>query len=289
MPPHSSQSPLQRVAKNFTPQKLARFFRKLARLERELPGWEYVGRDWRNPAAQARGWNMASVLEVYKSNWPQFLKSVGQSAPLALGDGALTPTDVHWMTHHNYVTYGYVLALAARNKPRLSLLDWGGGIGQYYVLSQALLPGVEIDYVCKDVPVLCAHGRKLFPEATFVDNEADLAGRKFDLVLASGALHFSEDWRAVAALLASLSGDYLFLTRLPVVQQGPPFVVLQRASALGYGTEFLCWFLNRRELLEHMAKQRLHLVREFLGQERPAVRNAPEQGEYRGFLYQPAR
>ena len=276
---------LQRVAKNFTPQKLAKFFRKTVLGRRELPAWEYMGKRWRS-AADARGWNVPSVLEVYKSNWPQFLKSVRPPEPLALGDGTLSPTDIHWMTHHNYVIYAYVLSLAARKKERLRLLDWGGGIGQYYVLSQALLPGVEIEYVCKDVPVLCAHGRTLFPEAVFVEDEREIVGQKFDLVLASGALQFSEDWRGVAALLASLTGSYLFLTRLPVVQRGDSFVVVQRPYALGYGTEYLCWFLNRREVMEHMANQRLRLVREFLGQERPKVRNAPEQGEYRGFLYQ---
>lgn len=34
------------------------------------------------------------------------------------------------------------------------MLDWGGGLGAYYVYSRALLPDLELDYHCRELPLL---------------------------------------------------------------------------------------------------------------------------------------
>jgi hypothetical protein len=113
------------------------------------------------------------------------------------------------------MSYGYVLALAAGGRERPSLLDRGGGIGHYLPVSRALLPGVEIDYHCKGVPVLAEHGRELFPEAHFYDDDSCLEGR-YDLVLASGALQYAPDWKATFAALAGATSGLLYVTLAPV-------------------------------------------------------------------------
>lgn len=75
------------------------------------------------------------------------------------------------------------------------------------------------------------------------------------------------------------------MARLPVVEESDSFVVLQRPYRYGYETEYLCWYLHRREFLAHLTSCGLELVREFLMMDRPFVYHAPEQGEYRGFLF----
>ena len=42
----------------------------------------------------------------------------------------------------------------------------------------------------------------------------------------------------------------LLVTRLPLVDSHPSFVVIQRAQAYGYATEYIGWVFNRSELLE---------------------------------------
>src|SRR5205814_1473746 len=65
--------------------------------------------------------------------------------------------------HNLLVSFGYVLALTARDRDGISVLDWGGGIGHYYALGRALLRGVEIEYTSRDLPLLSARGRELLP------------------------------------------------------------------------------------------------------------------------------
>jgi len=184
------------------------------------------------------------------------------------------------------VSYGYVLALAARQREQISVLDWGGGIGHYLPLSRALLPGVEIDYHCKDVPVLAEHGRKLFPEACFYDDDSSLE-RRYDLVLASGALQYSPDWRATLAALADATEGLLYVTRAPALRSAS-FVVLQRAQAYGYDTEYLGWVFNRDELLSAVRMGGTELVREFLLSAWLDAAHVPEAPiGHRGFLFAP--
>jgi putative methyltransferase (TIGR04325 family) len=187
------------------------------------------------------------------------------------------------------MAYAYVLALTAQKKGRISLLDWGGGLGQYCILSEALLPEVRIEYHCHDFPLFCQSGRALLPDASFYDTEDASFARTYDLVLASGSLHYSEDWQRVFQRLASVARSHLYITRLPIVHQSRSFVTVQRPYRLGYRTELPGWFLSRREVLDCAAASRMELVREFLINEQHFIHGAPEQGEFRGFLFRSKR
>ena len=85
--------------------------------------------------------------------------------------------------------------------------------------------------------------------------------------------------------LSGLTRSFLYVTRVPIVQQSPSFVVIQRPYACGYKTEYPGWFFNCTEMLTCAEQIGLQLVREFLIEERPHVHNAPEQAGYRGFLF----
>jgi putative methyltransferase (TIGR04325 family) len=182
--------------------------------------------------------------------------------------------------------FAYVLALASRQMQVLSMLDWGGGLGYYYLFSQHLLPKVKIEYHCKDVPVLVEYAQSLWPDARFYSDESCLA-RRYDLVLASGSLHYTEDWRGLLSRLAGATSGYLFVTRLPTILNAKSYAFVQRPYAYGYNTEYLGWCLNRDEFVQQASAAGLRLVREFITGEQASVEKAPEQFIYRGFLFEP--
>jgi putative methyltransferase (TIGR04325 family) len=255
--------------------------------------WEYVPEGWRRVDPQIKGWNVESVLQTQRAKWVDFLRMVEGPGPLCIAprpedaSRELAPSDGDYAVHNTLMAFAYVMARASRKRTQISLLDWGGGIGHYYVIGKALLPEVEIEYHCKDVSVLCQGGRELLPEARFYEDAEECFARTYDLVLASSSLHYSEDWKGLAERLALATRSYLYITRFPVIHRLPSFVAIQRPYRHGYHTEYLCWFLNRREFLGHMSTLEMEFVREFLIQERPYVHGAPEQGEYRGFLFRP--
>ncbi len=249
------------------------------------PHWEYVPEGFDRPA---KGWNVAAISDAYREKWPSYLAAIEGTKPLGVYHEMPRGTAIGWedeSAHNTLVSYAYVLALAAGGRDRISVLDWGGGIGHYLPLSRAILPGVEIDYHCKDVAILAEHGRKLFPEAGFYDDDSCL-DREYDLVFASGSLQYATDWQATLAALAAASTGLLYVTRAPVAMRAPSFVVLQRAHDYGYDTEYLGWVFNRDELLSVAGAAGVTLMREFLVAAQIEARGAPESPVgHRGFLF----
>jgi len=271
------------------PETLRRAVKRLfyRRFKRNIP-WEYVPQGWaaRNADPDIKGWNVDAIRETYEKKLPVYLDALAEPKPLGVGHEFLHFSNEDFTFHNMNMSYAYVLALAARCKATLSLLDWGGGIGHYYYLSRILVPGLDIDYHCKDVPVLAEYGKSLHPDAHFYADEACFE-RTYDLVLSSGSLHYSEDWADTLRKLSGATREYLYVCRLPTVREADSFVFVQRPYVMGYGTEYLSWCINRGELLRVAEESGLRLVREFISGERPYIDRAPEQNEYRGFLFRP--
>jgi putative methyltransferase (TIGR04325 family) len=250
-----------------------------------LSDWVYLPGGWRAQREDMKGWSDPGVADAVAQHWPALVHNLQGPGPLGVAHFPWSVTREDAGYHNAMMSYGYVLALAARKKDTISLLDWGSGAGHYYLYSKALLPAVEIEYHCYDVPSLCEVGRKLQPEVYFHHDALDLAERQFDLVISSSALHYFEDWQGVLRQLAAATREFLYLARLQVVSRSPSFVVEQRPYRPGYYTQCLSWFLNRQELVSCAEESGLELVREFVFLERWAVRGAPEKQEGRGFLF----
>lgn len=249
------------------------------------PHWEYLPQGWATQDSRIQGWNVQSILNTQRAKWSAFAAALQGTGPLGISHEAPNISNNDYSSHNTVMAFAYVLALAARKKERISILDWGGGLGHYYLLSQALLPEVKMDYYCKEVPVLCQGGREVLPQVTFFEDEQACFNRRYDLVLCSSSLQYSQEWKRTLQQLVSTTHSYLYITRLPIVHHAPSFVVVQRPYQYGYHTEYKTWFLNRQEFLNYAAQLPIKLVREFLIIERFPVHGAPEEGEARGFLF----
>lgn len=251
--------------------------------DRGQPEWAYVPEGWCPTGDQ--GWDEPSIAAAQRRKWSDFVAAVSGTGPLAIAHEATTITKQELWAHNMLVVYAYVLARASRCRNEISVLDWGGGIGHYAVISRAFLPEVTLRYTVKDVPSLCRAGRETLPAVAFVSSDDQCLSQRYDLVFASGSLQYEHDWRTLLARFARSSRSWLYVTRLPVVERAESFVVVQRPHAYGYATEYVSWVFNRQEVLEQTARMGLTLEREFLLGERAHVIGAPEQFESRGFLF----
>lgn len=278
---------LAAMARRVVPRPLRRQLKRLLRRRfKKTIAWEYVPQGWRARELDAdiKGWDVSSVLDAYRAGWPVFVEHVRGTGPLGFWYEARDRNCSDPIAHNIAMSYAYALAVASRRRAELSMLDWGGAIGHYYLLSRELFPDLTIEYHLKEVPAMARHAQTLLPEARIHSDESCLA-RRYDFVLASGSIHYAEDWRGLLGRLAGATGGYLYLTRQPTVQQVPSFVFVQRPYDVGYDTEYLGWCLNRSELLDAARESGLTLVREFVLGEHPDIDRAPEQNEYRGFLF----
>jgi putative methyltransferase (TIGR04325 family) len=285
---------VKRVVRGITPPVLMTAWHRLAsRMRHEpaaLPEWEYVADGWSGARVDSgvAGWDVVAVREAYREKLQVFRNGLDTNGPLAAATSPLwranTP-NIHNQTA--VLSFAYALTLAARNGRAVSGLDWGGGVGLYSLLGAALLPhDVELEYHCKDLPLVCELGRSELPGVHFHDDDSCL-DRSYDLVFASSSIQYSEPWGEVFDGLASATKKYLYLARVPVVSDSPSFVVRQRAYERGIDTEYVSWVFNRRELLDRVERAGLDLTREFIHGYKPLIHGAPEQDETRGFLFEP--
>lgn len=254
--------------------------------------WEYLPEGWERAASDPRvkGWDVEAVAASYREKWPSFLKALAGTGPLGIYHEVPAGGDVSGedpAAHNLVVSFAYVAALAARRADRLSLLDWGGGLGHYAEIARAVLP-VEVDYHCREVPQIAAAARDLGVPGRFVSDDA-WCDRSYDLVFVSGSLQYALDWRTQLAELAAVTDGYLYVTRLPIARSSASFHILQRAYRYGYDTEYVGWVVSRSELLACAADSGLELVREFVIDAWLSAPGAPEDLiGHRGFLFRPA-
>lgn len=258
--------------------------------EGPLPEWEFVPEGWaraRNGSSDADGWDAEAVARSYVAKWPEFVEAVTGSGPLGVGHEVPVGATISRESipaQNAVLAFAYALTRAAGGSRSLSVLDWGGALGHYYLLARRLFPELELDYHCRELPAVCREGRLVLPEVEFHDSDECL-DRRYDLVVASSSLQYDEHWPARLQQLADATARRLFLTRVPVVRRAASFVTLQRAHAYGYGTEYLGWVFNREDLLGAAGGTGLALEREFLLVSDWPVEGTPEAPSEAGFLF----
>lgn len=236
-----------------------------------IPEWEAA------PATDAiwttnAGWNHSSVVETEIKKWPELLRSIKAPKPFGL-----------W--REEIMTFGYVLGRAAVNRNRLSVLDWGGGLGRFFLYARELHPEISFEYTIKDLPSLCAVGRALLPEVSFIPEEGFVLNRKYDLVLAASSLQYAREPYELLDNLCASSRRWFMILRTPFVEKHDDFVVLQRPHAHGYQTEYPGWFINRGRFIARIESRGFSLQREFPSGFEIFVPNAAEQCTVSGFLF----
>jgi hypothetical protein len=120
-----------------------RFLRGLLKGE-ELPEWQCLPEGWRTSDPRVTGWNVDSIVETQRAKWPEVLRLVSDTGPLPVHLWARDLSRPGAAASTVLMAFAYALARAAWKKDRVTLLDWGGGVGHYKLVSQALFPRLKI-------------------------------------------------------------------------------------------------------------------------------------------------
>lgn len=248
-----------------------------------VPEWEFVADEWPLDDLRSSGWDNPTVVDVMRKNWNAYRQTVGGNGPLALLPWSTNA--LSFFAHNHIMIYGFVLARVAHEKRKVSVLDWGGALGHYALIGEALLPNISLDYTVQERPALCAAGRQLLPEVSFVSSD-EILPRRYDLVMAAGSIQYEKDWRSVTRSLANASEHWVFVSQVPITQSARSFVVVQRPFRVGMHTEYISWVFNREEFLTQMKDVGLNLDREVLCSEHSQhYRKTAASSELRGFLF----
>lgn len=190
----------------------------------------------------------------------------------------------HWVSSEHggaFLIFAYVLALAGRDRQAITILDYGGGLGEHYWVGRALVPELTLAYHCKELPAIADAGRALTPAATWHTDDACLL-QQYDLVMFCSSLQYVQEWKDTLRRAASASRRYVFLSDLPTVHAVETCVATQRSG----GVTNLHWLLNRNEVLQTVEGAGLRLIQDFAMGAYPTVAHAPEQPACAGWLFE---
>jgi putative methyltransferase (TIGR04325 family) len=249
------------------------------------PLLEYAPEGWNTDLGKdgEKGWNDPAATTEERAKWAAFCDVVQGTGPLGFCHEHTDLTITRDISFHNvHITFGYVLALAAHQNTTLSVLDYGGGLGHYYHIGKALHPDLDLDYHCWEVPAMAEAGRQLNPEIQWHTDKSCL-NKSYDLIMISGSLQYAERWQEFLCEISKAVsvGKYLYLTRVPIVEEVESFVAVQKA----FNTRLLHWQINKEVLLQAVEQAGFQVIREFVIGDRPFILNAPEQCELRGWLF----
>jgi putative methyltransferase (TIGR04325 family) len=268
----SNTSALPRMVKDWLPPALWLLLRRLRYGDDAL--YEYVGPEWPKEIGAATGWDEPFAIEIMEANWERYR---------AMAEGTARWDRRPWNTSisdqfaaNDMSSFALSLALSARGRDRVSVLDWGGAFGHYALIARTLLPHVDIDYTVKERRAMCAAGTRLNPRVSFTSDDDAALSRRYDLVVAAGALQYSQNWSDVATKLAESATNWLLFTQLPITDPWhPSFVVAQRLRRSGVAGDSTCWIFDKREFIHHLRGCGLTLLREFLSAGPRRVKRGP--------------
>jgi putative methyltransferase (TIGR04325 family) len=267
------------TAKALTPPFLWNAFRGL-RLDAP---YRYLGQEWPIQSADVATWDTDLTVETMRANWSAYRKMAESTSPWDR-----RPWNTSYSDRDAFIditAFAFSLAVSAHHRDRMSVLDWGGAFGHYSLIAKSILPSVSLDYVVKERPSLCRAGAELNSAATFIAGDEAAFSRRYDLVVAAGAIHYSADWRTVLARLAGVAAVNLFIGNLPLTNPAhSSFVVLQHLQRMRVAVDGPCWIIDRSEFLEVVRRCGFTVMREFLSTPPRRIQGAPANSEIVSFL-----
>jgi len=145
-----------------------------------------------------------------------------------------------------------VVASTLTGLAKISVLDFGGGLGIGYLTLLETIPGVveRLEYHIVDLPVVCDAGRELFASAkglAFHDELPDPA-KKFDVVYSSSAIQYVEDWQAILRALTAYRAPAFLLSDV-FAGDIPTYCSLQNY----YDSKIVQWFHNLGDMTDTLS------------------------------------
>lgn len=153
------------------------------------------------------------------------------------------------MRQRNSVLAALSASLLAR-KPRIRILDFGGGPGFGFLVLQSAIPRAaeRIDYHIVEVPGVCREATKVFEGQAAPTFHASLPDdAAFDIVFTASTIQYIEDWRAISDRLAAFGAPHLVLSDV-YAGAFSAYTTLQQY----YGSRIAHWMLNEDELVSHI-------------------------------------
>jgi putative methyltransferase (TIGR04325 family) len=173
--------------------------------------------------------------------------------------------------------------IAACNKGRLNVLDFGGALGSSYFQSKKIFDALEeVNWCIVEQPGFVKTGQESFEDKNlhfFYNVQECLDTYNVDVVLFSSVLQYLEKPYEMLETIRSKNIRFLIVDRTPFIL-GKDRITVQKVNPRIYNASYPCWFFNELDFVSFMG-QSYDKIFEF-----DALDQANIRSEFKGFVFQ---
>lgn len=260
------KSSLKKRIKRFLPASIRR---KLSGL---YYGWHGNYQSWEAAKRRCTGYDSAAILQ-----------KVTGSLLLVKEDKAAYERDsvLFYDTDYSFPLLSSLTWIAAKNRGRLNIIDFGGSLGSTYYQNRSFLSEIpEINWCVVEQKEFVDTGKLLFEDENlhfFYSIDECLNSFNIDAVLFSSVLQYLENPNDVIDRVISAGIKFLIIDRTPFIK-GKDRITIQRVNPSIYKASYPCRFFNKQDFLRRLTRS-YKLIFEFEALDRANIKS-----EFRGFL-----
>jgi len=145
-----------------------------------------------------------------------------------------------------------IVAMAGNlKKDKLKILDFGGGLGNTYLLmSSGCVQQTEFEFCIVESQEICRKAKELFKNDKNIHFYDKLPKdiKKFDIIHLGSSIQYIEDWKGLLAEFSKYNSGYILLADVPAGNI-PTYATVQNY----YEAKIPYWFFNINDIINAMS------------------------------------
>jgi putative methyltransferase (TIGR04325 family) len=237
-------------------------------------GWHGNYNSWKEAENRCTGYDSEAILKKVRSS----LMMVKAGRAIFERDSVLfTKTD------YSYPLLTGLMLIAAKNKGKLNILDFGGSLGSTYYQNKKFLGSLsEVNWCIVEQPGFVKAGNEDFASEQlhfFSSIEECLGKFSIDVILFSSVLQYLEEPFNLLDRIKHLRINNIIIDRTPLIK-GKDRITVQRVNRKIYKASYPCWFFNEKKFSEYLLPE-YRLVMDFDAIDRANIRSV-----FKGFVFE---
>ena len=236
-------------------------------------GWHGNYKSWEEAKRKSSGYDSIRILEKVKES----ARMVQQGLVPYERDSVIFEK-----VQYAYPLLSGLMWIAAQNKGKLHVMDFGGALGSSYYQNKYFLDTLDdVKWCVVEQPHFVQAGKEGFStdKLQFYDSiDTCLGSNHMDLILLSSIIQYLESPYELLVELQSRQIRYIFIDRTPFVK-GPDRITIQKVNPKIYPARYPCWFFNESRFLDFMGRNYDNIL------EFDALDRANIPSEFKGFIF----
>jgi putative methyltransferase (TIGR04325 family) len=143
------------------------------------------------------------------------------------------------------------MAAKSLTKNKLRFLDFGGGLGNTYLLMcSGCISQNDFEFYIVESEEICNKGRDIFKDYKKIHfrNELPKDVISFDIIHLGSSIQYVEDWKELLTAFAKYNPEYILLADVPAGNI-PTYATIQNY----YESKIPYWFFNINDIIKAMS------------------------------------